>query len=505
MIRKIENYIAEIDCLFLNDVNEDKISVKEMHDIFEHFNWRFKNMKEETEDLLSFLENEVEFVQRIEPSICQYPTILDNNVILKFKHQGNVFVLKINVLDPCLEEFRDDIEDGYGYSIVCENDPAVIFNHIFSWYDDETTNCLDNLKESLCVLIARLDFENTISPFNSKSNDILIPFEDEYRWGYKDNNGTIIIKPSFGWACDFHGDLAVVQQPVFYVEDIYVGCINRMGELIIPFEFEEIGEFVDGLARACKNRKWGYINEIGKTVIDYKYDQAFDFYKGNACVFFEGKGVVIDTQGNVILQDENYDSIGADCEGIRIVSFNNKKNCINESGEKISKKNFDKVINCKDGLIVVVEGEKCGVINKNGRMIVDFIYDNVMTPSEGRIAVNKGNKWGYLDYNGIVIIDFDYDGVSWFKNGLAVVKRNGKCGFIDRMGVLNIGCFFEEALPFCEGLAAVKLNKKWGFIDKNGSVVIDEIYNSVSSFNNGLAKVEIEDEVYYIDYKGNRV
>lgn len=51
-----------------------------------------------------------------------------------------------------------------------------------------------------------------------------------------------------------------------------VGCINEKGILVIPCEFDEIGEFINGKAKAKNNDKYLFIDEEGNEVMRNKVD-----------------------------------------------------------------------------------------------------------------------------------------------------------------------------------------------------------------------------------------
>ncbi|MGN1002911.1 MAG: WG repeat-containing protein [Oscillospiraceae bacterium] len=54
-------------------------------------------------------------------------------------------------------------------------------------------------------------------------------------------------------------------------------------EIIAP-QYEEAGQFSDGLAAVKMNGKWGYINTQGEVVIPFQYEMAFMFSEGKAVV-----------------------------------------------------------------------------------------------------------------------------------------------------------------------------------------------------------------------------
>ncbi len=80
------------------------------------------------------------------------------------------------------------------------------------------------------------------------------------------------------------------------------GVESLDGNLIIPFEFDEIGDFIDGRAKAKKEGKFGYIDQLGETVISFEYDYLENFIDGRAKAhrgkYFQKKEGYIDVNGN---------------------------------------------------------------------------------------------------------------------------------------------------------------------------------------------------------------
>lgn len=53
---------------------------------------------------------------------------------------------------------------------------------------------------------------------------------------------------------------------------------------LIEAQYEDAGQFNEGLAAVKENGKWGYIDETGETVIPFQYDKAYLFREGLALV-----------------------------------------------------------------------------------------------------------------------------------------------------------------------------------------------------------------------------
>jgi|TARA_B110000902_G_C14193613_1_gene545075 hypothetical protein len=93
-------------------------------------------------------------------------------------------------------------------------------------------------------------------------------FKENSKFGIADTIGNILIKPLYEDLSYFSDNgLARAQKDGKY------GFINEKGEVIIEFKFEDAGGFKYGLAKVKINNKWGFINEKGKLVIEPKFER----------------------------------------------------------------------------------------------------------------------------------------------------------------------------------------------------------------------------------------
>ena len=204
----------------------------------------------------------------------------------------------------------------------------------------------------------------------------------------------------------------------------HYGYINKLGELVIPCQWDKARQFFEGLARVEKLGKWGYIDKTGKLVIPCRWDNAFDFSEGLAWVQRDGKRDgkwgVIDKSGNEVIP----------CKWGR---FHNTK-----------------VRKFVEGLALVrTDGNgKYGYIDKSGNVVIPCQWDDADNFSEGLALVVQDGKYGYIDKSGKLIIPCQWDDAGCFSEGLAKVKKDGKYGFINKAGELVIPCQWDNALDF---------------------------------------------------------
>ncbi len=101
------------------------------------------------------------------------------------------------------------------------------------------------------------------------------------------------------------------------------GYIDGYGKVIVPFEYEEVNNFSEGLASVRKDGKWGYINPKNEVVIPIEFTnkEVGSFKNGGAEYYTDSGAGLINLKGEIIAEPK-YDSIEYVNGNIAIVSFN---------------------------------------------------------------------------------------------------------------------------------------------------------------------------------------
>ena len=99
-----------------------------------------------------------------------------------------------------------------------------------------------------------------------------------------------------------------MRSPVRWVrKGKYFGLINAYGELVIPYEYEKVGNFKEGLICLVKDGKVGFVNKKGETVIPFEFDDdynalpAFQFINGYSVICKDHKYGLINKTGEVVV------------------------------------------------------------------------------------------------------------------------------------------------------------------------------------------------------------
>jgi len=79
------------------------------------------------------------------------------------------------------------------------------------------------------------------------------------------------------------------------------GFVDKQGKEVIPYKYEYVGSFSEGLAKAKYNGKFGFIDEAGKVIIPFTHEYAVSFSEGLAIVHNNEKYGCIDKTGAAII------------------------------------------------------------------------------------------------------------------------------------------------------------------------------------------------------------
>jgi hypothetical protein len=103
------------------------------------------------------------------------------------------------------------------------------------------------------------------------------------------------------------------------------GIASLSGEIIIPCEYELIGNYYNGLANACKDGKWGFIDSVGNHIVPFVFENVYAFYEKTFWAKIDNSWVLFDIDLNQI-SENSYDRIFVyklnNTNPLRIYKFN---------------------------------------------------------------------------------------------------------------------------------------------------------------------------------------
>jgi hypothetical protein len=253
------------------------------------------------------------------------------------------------------------------------------------------------------------------------------------------------------------------------------GFINSRG-IVIPPQFEEVGDFSEGLAEVKVGDKWGFINRVGEMVIPPQFDRTSKFSEGLASVRIGHQWGAIDSTGNLVIPLQ-FDLLDILSEGLSIAYT---------GGIVKNSKYYGQT----DRL--VIDGGIWGVVDKTGNFVISPRFNS---PGEGDIEYiypsGKGFKNGLLKFLGSDLITEEPE----VKSVSTEVEASDTVG--GGVAITTELLWNEDSNEWREALfVSVEVPtpseeiRKYGFINHAGDIVVEPVWDEVSDeWHDGLLEI----------------
>jgi hypothetical protein len=211
------------------------------------------------------------------------------------------------------------------------------------------------------------------------------------------------------------------------------GFINEKLDVVIPAEYDYVGDFKDELVLVRINEKYGFINTDNTLVIPMKYEAASGFSNGLAPVKTDGKWGFINKSGEFSIEPK-FDLAWEFSDGIAMIYINDRFRYIRTDGKYLNDESYDNAFSFSSGLAKVKIGDYYGFIDKNGEIKIEPEIISCLNAQCGMIGYRDGSKWGFMDIEGDIKIKPQYDFVKSFDGELAIVWKDGEQVYINKSG-----------------------------------------------------------------------
>ena len=275
-----------------------------------------------------------------------------------------------------------------------------------------------NFEDGLAPACIGENYSNQKCGYIDKNGKTIIEFKyddaEDFSFGYGvvksgsnnivvDKKGNEIITKSYSMS------FGPISDNLFIVtaDDVLKGyAIVDKDENVIIDGIAQTGKNIDGLIQVKQvadqgsfwdDGKWGYIDEQGKLVIDYQYDFAGDYVDGLAGVVKDGKYGFINKDNKYVIEPtfEYGKSTLLPNFSDGLVEIYEKPNwtIYNTKGEKVFEKNDDYSIQeYKDGYATFIKNDKYGFLDKKGKEVIENKYQVAYDFNDGLAKI-------YTSYN----------------------------------------------------------------------------------------------------------
>ncbi|OEH86453.1 hypothetical protein BHU72_13625 [Desulfuribacillus stibiiarsenatis] len=249
-------------------------------------------------------------------------------------------------------EQRAVVSDHQGYKVIDETGKV---------YTSESYDYIDNFSEDRAV-------------FTAKNGD------GDFRNGYLNREGQVVIQPQFMTAYSFKNGKTVVQK-----SENEFALIGRNGELYQTYPFAFVGPIGDGMMgyKATMDGKYGYIDEKGTIIIEPRFSGALPFENGRA----------------IVNASDNY---------------TNRYGLIDKTGKFIVQPEYNDIIELGEGRLALgkaidaeapYQGSVYAIATVDGKLLTEFQYYNVLDYKMGVASVNDGHKTFFIKTDGTIAED----------------------------------------------------------------------------------------------------
>lgn len=330
-----------------------------------------------------------------------------------------------------------------------------------------------------------------------------LPYTENRKFGYMDNEGKLRISPSYDYGSFFQEGLAIVAK-----EDKF-GFVNKRGELQIPCEFTTVSDFVKGLAIVEINERYGMIDRNGAYVFDVIYEDLGLLSEGLSYALVAERYGYYTPDGTMVIPhifDDAYDFK----DGKAKVEVDGLEGYIDTSGNFVIPAVHETIQWYQDTMLVFSDEGLYGLMNDKAQIFVEPQYDWINPMHEGLAVTAIEGRIVYLDSSGTIVID---NGFTEFPNyqlkgemndGIAVVMKKEKYGRINRDGKIVTECKFEN-IGIGKKVFPAKKDGFWGLFNEQGKAVVSTQYDGIYSSLNATFIVTVDDTMGVIDSRGNAV
>lgn len=153
--------------------------------------------------------------------------------------------------------------------------------------------------QSYRYISAVLPFDQGLAPVWQTTYDAKTGKENSLL-GLIDTSGKWVVQPAYtGYRCVegpqwglWTSGLAILQK-----DSKYYGAVDQQGQIVIPFQYDDLQPFQEGLALFRSGSLYGYLNPDGSVAIPAQYTRATAFQGGYAAVQQAGVNQLIDHSG----------------------------------------------------------------------------------------------------------------------------------------------------------------------------------------------------------------
>lgn len=172
------------------------------------------------------------------------------------------------------------------------------------------------------------------------------------------------------------------------------GYIDQYGNILIDLKYKYIFPFKGKIAVALKDKYYGVIDEKGEIILPFEFDEVYIHENGNILTSKDGKYLMwsknLDNENKNLVSNykvnrdyEEIEKLYPSLENNLVFEKNNRFGVLKLENFEMSKITFEEIEENPKNYTIVAKNEKYGIYNiKDADKKVDFIYDYILRVDE---------------------------------------------------------------------------------------------------------------------------
>jgi len=263
----------------------------------------------------------------------------------------------------------------------------------------------------------------------------------------EDGSDFMVVETSVGYG--FDNGLALLRKGGFY------GFLDTNGREVSGFVYSNAFRFTENqFGYVSMNGKWGVIDDNNNIIVDFEYDEIGSF--------------------DDIRLEKNNNSFK--------VKIGKLFGILNSKTKIKTDKFYKEIQYCGSDLFVVKGDKKWGIVNLNDEELLSFEYDQI-TVLNPFALLKKGSKYSIVNLNEKNVILCKGDS-SCYSTKYFSIKNKTQLYVLDteekHIYNSNITFEFDKVLSIKNNFLVCQLNDKSGVIDLNGNLIIAFNFTKIS-------------------------
>jgi hypothetical protein len=332
--------------------------------------------------------------------------------------------------------------------------------------------------------------------------DLYQLFEEKGKVGMKNDQGQVIIPPSFealGWS---DGNFSVIGEVTGYRLNQQWGLINLKKEFVTKASYENLvyagGEYVVARKKLSPvSTKAGCLNLQGEIKLPFSYDGIQ--VQGLRAIVFNLSGAkfnygLADLQNNILIPITYKNIYALGTLRYAVENQSGKIALFSENGKPVTDFKIDSLSHFYKGYSIVYENRLQGLINREGEMKLPTQYRSIKITDEGTVLTQLPSEWHYLNDKNEVLTKLVADELLSTSGNFNIIVSGGKSGLIDKDQKIILPIEYDQLVELDKKKILAKKNDKWGLIRANNKILIPFDYDSIRIEQNNL--------IGFINHKG---